>query len=386
MNTDNLPGSQVELVDGAWASPHPDGGVFWIRPARTEEIPDIHRLIALEISSAVGPVEAMARVFAKNPVALWRIEHRDTAGSVRPIGMYGFLPLNEAGVEALKAGTLDRREPDLRFIAPAGEKPAALYVWAMVARKIGRLTYPVIKRALGSLHGDAPTYAIAATSGGSKAIRDRGFSVPDNAAGSTNGLMLLPSVAMPAAKPALQVIVASQAEHLQMAAFVRGATFGAEQNCPYFEEFDGNDYCAMHLIGFVDGEPAATLRIRFFATFAKLERLAVLLRHRRTPVKDVVMRKAIEICERKGYATIYGQSQERLVAFYARFGFTPLQKNRELIFSDHRYVEIVREQQRNGDAITIDSDPYLIIRPEGRWDIPGVLERSATRPATNPHV
>jgi hypothetical protein len=31
------------------------------------------------------------------------------------------------------------------------------------------------------------------------------------------------------------------------------------------------------------------------------------------------------------------------------------------------------------------SDPYLIVRPEGYWDAPGALDRSAERPATNPH-
>ena len=30
--------------------------------------------------------------------------------------------------------------------------------------------------------------------------------------------------------------------------------------------------------------------------------------------------------------------------------------------------------------------PMLIIRPEGRWHTPGILERSATRAATNPSV
>ena len=37
------------------------------------------------------------------------------------------------------------------------------------------------------------------------------------------------------------------------------------------------------------------------------------------------------------------------------------------------------------DAITVMSDPYVIVRPEGRWDTPGALDNSAARPATNPH-
>jgi hypothetical protein len=96
------------------------------------------------------------------------------------------------------------------------------------------------------------------------------------------------------------------------------------------------------------------------------------------------MNRAIEICRRKGYVRLYGQSQERLVGFYAKFGFRPMSKNRSLIFSDHAYVEIERDLPPHEDAITINSDPYAIIRPEGHWDEAGVLERSASRPATNP--
>ena len=37
------------------------------------------------------------------------------------------------------------------------------------------------------------------------------------------------------------------------------------------------------------------------------------------------------------------------------------------------------EIDKDPNAITIGCDPYVIIRPEGRWHVPGILERSATR-------
>jgi predicted GNAT family N-acyltransferase len=385
MNT-GIPALPGDCLFGpAYAVPHPEGGVFWVRPARLEEIEDIHRLIASEISPDVGPAVAMQAVFLKNPIAFWRIEHRAPDDTIAPIGMYGFLPLNAEGESALKSGILDRRRPQLEFVAAAGTQPAAMYAWALVARRIGKLTYPVILKALGKMHREVRWYAIPATRGGVKAVGDRGFSPEAGEPNSIGELAHLPAREPGPPEPRLAVEVASSAEHLQMSAFIRGATFGAEQSCPYFEEFDGNDFCAMHLIGFVDGNPAATLRVRFFASFAKLERLAVLERYRRTPLKNLLMETAIEICRKKGYAKLYGQSQERLVGFYAKFGFRPMQKNRQLVFSDHSYVEIERDLEVNTDIITLDSDPYTIIRPEGRWGLAGVLEKSAVRPATNPH-
>ena len=53
---------------------------------------------------------------------------------------------------------------------------------------------------------------------------------------------------------------------------IRAAVFMSEQDCPYEEEFDGNDFAAAtHILGFVNGEAAAVLRVRFFADFAKID-------------------------------------------------------------------------------------------------------------------
>ncbi|HEY2032987.1 MAG TPA: GNAT family N-acetyltransferase, partial [Rhizomicrobium sp.] len=146
-----------------------------------------------------------------------------------------------------------------------------------------------------------------------------------------------------------------------------------------------NDYCATHVIGLVNERPGAVIRVRYFSGFAKLERLAVLKACRGTPVTRAVIEAAVEICRRKGYERVYGHSQARLVGFWEKHGFKPLRRNTNLVFSDHAYVEIVRELARHAAAITLESDPYLIIRPEGAWDTPGILEQSSTRPITSPH-
>ena len=37
--------------------------------------------------------------------------------------------------------------------------------------------------------------------------------------------------------------------------------------------------------------------------------------------------------------------------------------------------------QRRFDALGFDTDPMVLLRPEGDWDRPGILDRSAGRPA-----
>jgi predicted GNAT family N-acyltransferase len=178
--------------------------------------------------------------------------------------------------------------------------------------------------------------------------------------------------------------VASTPDDIAKVFALRAAVFMSEQDCPYDEEFDGNDFCATHMLGLADGVPGAVLRIRYFADFAKMERLAVLPRFRRTFLPKIVVDAGIEVVRRKGYRMLYGHAQKRLLRFWSKFGLKPIGKNFPLVFSDHEYVEVCAELAPHEEAITMMSDPYLIVRPEGQWDAPGVLDKSAERPPTNP--
>ena len=153
---------------------------------------------------------------------------------------------------------------------------------------------------------------------------------------------------------------------------------------PIEEEFDGNDLVAAHFIGFVGREPAGCLRVRFFGEFAKVERLAVRHQFRRSRVSFKLVQASVEYVKRKGFRKIYGQAQDRLVDFWAHFGAKPLGHNRKITFSDFSYTEMVLDIEPGPDAITLDSDPYVIIRPEGDWDRPGVLDLSSGRAASSP--
>jgi predicted GNAT family N-acyltransferase len=179
--------------------------------------------------------------------------------------------------------------------------------------------------------------------------------------------------------------VADSIADLMQVVAIRAAVFLAEQSCPYEEEFDGNDFCALHLIASVRGEPAACLRVRFFADFAKLERLAVRHEFRRSVLAFEVVRAGIRLARRKGYTRIYGHAQDRLVPFWSRFGARPMSPRRPLKFSDFSYVEMLLEAEPDPQALSLADDPYVLIRPEGHWDTPGPLERSAARPVTSPN-
>jgi predicted GNAT family N-acyltransferase len=188
----------------------------------------------------------------------------------------------------------------------------------------------------------------------------------------------------PATTRKASIKIARNMEDLMQVVAIRSAVFLTDQACPYEEEFDGNDFCSLHLIAMVGPEPAACLRARYFADFCKLERLAVRQDYRRSRIAFQIVQAGIELARKKGFKRIYGHAQDRLVDFWAHFGAKPIGDGRKLVFSDFSYTEMVIELEPHPDPITMGTDPYLIIRPEGDWEDRGVLDESAERPVTSP--
>jgi predicted GNAT family N-acyltransferase len=180
------------------------------------------------------------------------------------------------------------------------------------------------------------------------------------------------------------VRIARSFDDLLMVYAVRSAVYIAEQECPFAEEFDGNDHCATHFIGLVNGEPAGCIRIRFFYDFAKIERLAVLKRFRQSMLASDLVLAGIDHVRRKGFRRIYGTAREGLEGFWARFGGVPIKDRTTVTVSGFNYTEMMVDLEPLPNAVTIDSGGYVILRPEGDWDRPGILEVSATRPVRGP--
>ncbi len=196
-----------------------------------------------------------------------------------------------------------------------------------------------------------------------------------------------PHTPVAAPRAAIAVTVARTVDEIMQAMAIRSVVYMGEQVCPYDEEFDGNDFAgATHLIARIGREPAGVVRIRWFCDFAKLERFAIRREFRGGAVPRALLDAACDLAAKKGYRRIMGHTQVRLAPVLKRLGRVRVRSERpSFSFSDHEYVETVRDLEPPPDAINIDSDPMVLLRPEGAWDKPGILDRSATRPATNPH-
>jgi len=366
---------------------------------------DVPRLLreAEARMGALASSEVVNAVGAHNPDSLWAIARRANLDPAQPRGegFVGFLFLNGKGLKALAENTFDGFNPPLSLLTPSGERPAGIYVWAIYSPGVLSAAIALLFEKLSEPPYDGVTFYshVTTAEGGpfTEAVGFRKGAVIDGISAPH-----LYSYERPQARPtnrplydtyrggsdrkAVSITVARDFNDLLRVASIRGAVYIGEQECPYDEEFDGNDFTATHLLGYVGDEPAGCIRIRHFADFAKVERLAVRKEFRHTVVSFQLVRAAIEYCRAKGYRRIYGHAQKRLLKFWSRFGAVPLPGSKEFTFSDFDYVEVMGNFEPDPQAIHIGTDPYIIIRPEGRWHEPGILERSASRPASRPSV
>jgi predicted GNAT family N-acyltransferase len=341
--------------------------------------------IALHWFDQIG--EMVRSQISTNPDSFWGLFRRPEDGPHTLEGFYGQLLLNAEGHRALVDRTLDRLRPPVELLAKAGTRPDAAYMWCAVAKKKAALMQATIRSELQYLSG-IPYFASLATEDGMRIGRGLGMlpvTPDDDRAGGLFKLpAILPTIRMSGANSVIEVKVVKTAEELDQTKTIRAATFVGEQNCPFAEEFDGNDFSAQHVIGYVDGEPAATMRIRYFATFVKFERYAVLKRFRETGVKDDLIAFAVDLVNRKGYTQIYFHAEARLSEFWQQRGFNKFPRDTEIRFSDHSYIEIWKTLPAHPDALTMFSDPMVLNRPEGQWEVEGILEKSAGRLPTRP--
>ncbi len=173
----------------------PDGAPIWVWRATEADVPTHHRLIRTEIGDKTAGLTVMQKVRRHNEDSLWGIFKRGS-GSY-PFDMIGcctFLFPNISGLAALRSDSLNTVDPRLDLLTPGGERPAAIYGWAIVARKMGRIVVPLITKSLDpALYAGLPIYGRAGTAGG-LAMLSRATPVIDQEA-KVGSLVSLSSVA-----------------------------------------------------------------------------------------------------------------------------------------------------------------------------------------------
>jgi len=347
----------------------------------------------------IAQTEEVLRVVRYNPFCIMGLARKSKFDPQRAEaeGFIGVLPLTQLGLQTLALGSFNATSPDLRLICQPEERPAGFYMWAVYAP--GPLAAGIalfMERISSPLYAGVSLYSRPNTDIGrrynevlglTQGVAIDGIDAPNIwIFPRTARLPLYDSYVPHSGKNDIGIAVARTFDDLMRMAAIRNSVYVGEQECPFDEEYDGNDLSATHLLAFIGDEPVGCLRLRFFADFAKFERMAIRKEFRKSHAAIQLARAGFKLCQKKGYVRVYGHVQEKLVPFWSRFGFRMRENTRRFTFSDFEYVEIVADIERDPAAVTLEADPYVLIRPEGRWHVPGILERSAARPASKSPV
>ena len=351
------------------------------RTATRSELESISRRIRAELGGLADD-DVVRRLRDHNPAIFQIVQSIDEEETT--LGFYAALPLTEEGMAAVTSGRFDPASPALSHIARPAVRVSGVSVWVIYSP---RSFVPVVGALSDQISERAPHGCSLFCRGATQNSYDLMCRIGFEEAGRTypaapKGLLVIhpqaesdPSLDLPTRQAETRIeLVRDLADFVQIAT-IRAATYMSEQECPFDEEFDGNDMCAAHLVGRINGEPAGCIRIRFFAGFIKLERLAVRHEFRKSKLAFQLVREAIRYARAKGYTRVYGHARFDLVPFWQAFGFRVIEGRPKFQFSDVEYVEMMGELSKAANPVSIGDCPYRMIRPEGRWEEPGPLER-----------
>src|ERR1700744_3292809 len=168
-----------------WSSV-PDGGIIWVRRTAEHELPELFALTQREVAGELASFEVLSRIYRHNADSFWSVYRASdqTRSDAKLIGYYALIHLNPAGREMLEAGTFDGHDPDMRAVVTTATRPAAIYVWVAIVRRVERIATWLLANGLGAeIYGGVPIFATAGTMGGLNIIKGYGFSNAHEEAG-----------------------------------------------------------------------------------------------------------------------------------------------------------------------------------------------------------
>jgi GNAT superfamily N-acetyltransferase len=174
---------------------------------------------------------------------------------------------------------------------------------------------------------------------------------------------------------------------------IRAAVCIGELHWQYSEYMDGNDFTSTQLLATVDGEPAGTMRIRYFGDFAKPEWLVVLERFRRgryggRGVAHALGSHAFAFCRMKGFTRIYGHAASDLEALWRKIAGDGVQRLADSVPTGESKGDLIPLLADYGPSagtiglstLTDDEGHLLFTRPEAAL---GLFGRAGNQLTTN---
>jgi GNAT superfamily N-acetyltransferase len=167
----------------------------------------------------------------------------------------------------------------------------------------------------------------------------------------------------------LEVGIVRNQDDVFAAMAIRAIVMVGEVDRKFSDEFDGADMNATLILVRVGGEPAGTIRLRWYAGFAKLERVAILRAHRSLRVFNALAKCAIDHAREKGFSKLYGHALPDTVKLWQRFGFEPMPGGAIANYGRPEWSLVVMtgDLDPTCGSEELMNDHELLMRPEHGW-------------------
>lgn len=179
----------------------------------------------------------------------------------------------------------------------------------------------------------------------------------------------------------VEIKIASTTDEILNAFALREQIFVGDEGLDYHAEFDGNDFCATHLIARINQKTVGTMRIRYFKDFVKFERVCVVKEYRKTNVSKLMMDSAAKFCAAKGYSLVHGVCKKELLPRWAKINAFPIEGAPVSVQHGMTLIAIEQQLPPAKQTINIKSSPETLNTKEGDWfeDMPifGTFELEA---------
>ena len=125
----------------------------------------------------------------------------------------------------------------------------------------------------------------------------------------------------------IEIIKVKNDGEMKLVHDIRREVFIGEQGVPEELEMDGLDRDAIHVLAYVEGEPAGCGRLLLNGKDARIGRVAVKKSLRRTGIGNGICRLLMTLAAERGVQNIHINAQLSALEFYTRLGFEKVGDN-----------------------------------------------------------
>jgi GNAT superfamily N-acetyltransferase len=158
------------------------------------------------------------------------------------------------------------------------------------------------------------------------------------------------------------VRLAMKMEDSLQAFAVRAVCFMAGLGVPFSEEFDGHDYGATHVIACLGEEPIGTVRVRWFKSFALIERLAVLPRFRGYRVGQLLLERCRVLAYGRDCNALYAHILPCDSRYWERLGWRRLEAESKA--DPRQIIAVVKAVDSSRQSPLPDRPELVVLRGE----------------------